>query len=150
MTDDNAKIKVIASNRKANYEYEILDKYEAGVSLLGTEVKSLREGKANLGEAYAMVQGGEVWLFNFHINEYKYGNINNHDPIRKRKLLFHKREINRIKSSLEEKGLTFIPLKIYFKGSLVKIEMGIGRGKKIYDKRESIKKRETERRMKQV
>jgi SsrA-binding protein len=150
MTDDNAKIKVIATNRKANYEYEVLDKYEAGVSLLGTEVKSLREGKANLGEAYAVVQKGEVWLQNFHINEYKYGNINNHDPVRKRKLLFHKREINKIKSSLEEKGLTFIPLKIYFKGSLVKVLMGIGRGKKIYDKRESIKKRETERRMKQV
>jgi SsrA-binding protein len=150
MTDDNAKIKVIATNRKANYEYEVLDKYEAGVSLLGTEVKSLREGKANLGEAYAVVQKGEIWLQNFHINEYKYGNINNHDPVRKRKLLFHKREINKIKSSLEEKGLTFIPLKIYFKGSLVKILMGIGRGKKIYDKRESIKKRETERRMKQL
>lgn len=150
MTDDNAKIKVIATNRKANYEYEILDKYEAGVSLLGTEVKSLREGKANLGEAYAVVQKGEVWLQNFHINEYKYGNINNHDPIRKRKLLFHKREINKIRASLEEKGLTFVPLKIYFKGSLVKVQMGIGRGKKIYDKRESIKKRETERRMKQV
>lgn len=148
--EDNAKIKVISTNRKANYEYEILNKYEAGISLQGTEVKSLREGKANLGEAYAIVKNGEVWLQNFHINEYKYGNINNHDPIRQRKLLFHKKEITKIKSSLEEKGLTFIPLRIYFKGSLVKVEMGIGRGKKLYDKRESIKKRDVERRINQV
>jgi SsrA-binding protein len=148
--EDNAKIKVISTNRKANFEYEILDRYEAGISLKGTEVKSLREGKANLTEAYALVKNGEVWLQNFHINEYKYGNIHNHDPIRQRKLLFHKKEINKIKSSLEEKGLTFIPLKIYFKGSYVKVEMGIGRGKKLYDKRESIKKRDVERRMKQI
>ena len=148
--EDIAKIKVISTNRKANYEYEILSKFEAGISLLGTEVKSLREGKANLGEAYATVKNGEVWLQNFHINEYKYGNINNHDPLRQRKLLFHKKEITKIKSNLEEKGLTFIPLKIYFKGSLVKVEMGIGRGKKLYDKRESIKKRDVERRIKQV
>ncbi len=147
---DNDKIRIIASNRKANYEYEILDKYEAGISLLGTEVKSLREGKANLSEAYGAVQKDEVWLMNLHINEYKYGNINNHDPMRKKKLLLNKREIRKIKSHLEEKGLTFIPLKLYFKDSLVKLEMGIARGKKLYDKRESIKKRDTERRLKQL
>lgn len=138
-------IKVIATNRKANFEYEILNKYEAGIVILGTEVKSLREGKVNLQEAYGRIIKNEVWIINSHINEYRFGNINNHEPLRNRKLLLNKREIRKIKQQLEEKGLTLVPLKIYFKDSLVKVEIGIARGKKLYDKRQSIKKRDIER-----
>ena len=139
------KIKIIATNRKANFEYEILSKYEAGMVITGTEVKSLREGKVNLQEAYGRITNDEVWIINSHINEYKYGNINNHEPLRNRKLLLNKKEIRKIKQMLQEKGLTLVPLKMYFKGSLVKMEIGIARGKKLYDKRESIKKRDIER-----
>ena len=148
--EDTDKIKIIASNRKANFEYEILDRFEAGMVLTGTEVKSIRDSKINIKESYAIVKKGEVWLLNCHINEYKFGNINNHEPLRARKLLLNKREIRKIKKQLEEKGLTLIALKVYFKGSLIKVELGIARGKKIYDKRESIKKRETERRLKRI
>ncbi len=139
------KIKVIATNRKANFEYEILNRYEAGLVITGTEVKSLREGKVNLQEAYGRVINDEVWIINSHINEYKFGNINNHEPLRNRKLLLNKKEIRKIKQQLQEKGLTLVPLKIYFKGSLVKVEIGTAKGKKLYDKRESIKKRDIER-----
>ncbi len=139
------KFKIIATNRKANFEYEILDKYEAGFVITGTEVKSLREGKVNLQDSYGRIINDEVWVINLHINEYKYGNINNHEPLRNRKLLLNKREIRKIKKELQEKGLTLVPLKIYFKGSLVKVEIGIAKGKKLYDKRESIKKRDVER-----
>lgn len=142
---DTDKIKVITTNRKANFEYEIINKYEAGIVITGTEVKSLREGKVNLQESYGRIIKDEVWIVNSHINEYKYGNINNHEPTRMRKLLLNKREIRKIKQQLQEKGLTLVPLKIYFKGSLVKVEIGIARGKKLYDKRESIKKRDIER-----
>ena len=142
---DNDKIKVITTNRKANFEYEIINKYEAGIVITGTEVKSLRDGKVNLQESYGRIIKDEVWIVNSHINEYKYGNINNHEPTRNRKLLLNKREIRKIKQQLQEKGLTLVPLKIYFKGSLVKVEIGIARGKKLYDKRESIKKRDIER-----
>ncbi|MBK8554024.1 MAG: SsrA-binding protein SmpB [Ignavibacteria bacterium] len=142
---DTDKIKVIVTNRKANFEYEILNRYEAGFVITGTEVKSLREGKANLQEAYGRIINDEAWLVNSHINEYKYGNINNHEPLRNRKLLLNKKEIRKIKQQLQEKGLTLVPLKIYFKGSLVKVEIGIAKGKKLYDKRESIKKRDVER-----
>ena len=144
------KIKIIANNRKANFQYLILSRYEAGLVLLGTEVKSLREGKVNLKDSYAKFKKDGLWLNNCHINEYKFGNLNNHEPLRERKLLFNKRELKKIKTQLQEKGLTLIPLKIYFKGSLVKIEMGIAKGKKLYDKRESIKKRETERKLKRL
>lgn len=144
------KIKVIASNRKANFEYEILNRYESGIVLTGTEVKSLREAKVNLQESYGRVINDEVWLINSHINEYKFGNINNHEPLRNRKLLLNKKEIRKIKQQLQEKGLTLVPLKIYFKSSLVKVEIGIARGKKLYDKRESIKKRETERKLSRI
>lgn len=139
------KIKIIASNRKANFEYLILSKYEAGMVLFGTEVKSLREARVNIQDAYGKITNDEVWLVNANINEYKFGNINNHDPLRNRKLLLNKREIRKIKQELQEKGLTLVPLKIYFKGSKIKIEIGIAKGKKLYDKRESIKKREVER-----
>lgn len=148
--NDTSKIKIIGTNRKANFQYEILNRYEAGLVLLGTEVKSLRESKVNLQDSYAKFFGKELWLLNSHISEFKFGNINNHDPIRKRKLLFNKRELRKIKAQLEEKGLTMIPTKIYFKGSIVKIEMSLARGKKMYDKRQSIKKRETERKLKRI
>ena len=141
------KIKIITSNRKANFEYSILSKYEAGVVLFGTEVKSLRDSKVNIQDSYGRIINDEVWLINASINEYKFGNINNHDPLRNRKLLLNKREIRKIKQELQEKGLTLVPLKIYFKGSKIKLELGIAKGKKLYDKRESIKKRETERKL---
>ena len=139
------KIKVIATNRKANFEYEILNRYEAGIVITGTEVKSIRDGKINIQESYGRIVNDEVWIINSQINEYKYGNINNHEPLRNRKLLLNKREIRKIKQQLQEKGLTLVPLKVYFKGSLVKVEIGIAKGKKLYDKRESIKKRDIER-----
>ncbi|MEP7145775.1 MAG: SsrA-binding protein SmpB [bacterium] len=147
---DTDKIKVIATNRKANFEYEILGRYEAGMVITGTEVKSLREGKVNMQEAYGRIINNEVWILNSHINEYKFGNINNHEPLRTRKLLLNKKEIRKIKQELQEKGLTLVPLKMYFKGSLVKMEIGIARGKKLYDKRESIKKREVERKLSRI
>ncbi len=144
------KIKIISSNRKANFEYEILNKLEAGVVLTGTEVKALREGKVNLQDSYGRVKDGEVWMINAHIDEYKFGNINNHEPLRNRKLLLNKREIRKIRQQLQEKGLTLVPLKLYFKGSLVKVEIGIAKGKKLYDKRESVKKREVERNLRRI
>lgn len=146
MTDTD-KIKIIATNRKANFEYSILNKYESGIVLTGTEVKSLRDSKVNIQDAYGRLINNEVWLINSNINEYKFGNINNHEPLRNRKLLLNKREIRKIKQELQEKGLTLVPLKIYFKGSLIKVEIGIAKGKKLYDKRESIKKREVERKL---
>jgi SsrA-binding protein len=147
---DTGKIKIIGSNRKANFQYEILNRYEAGLVLLGTEVKSLRDSKVNLQDSYGRFIADELWLLNCHISEFKYGNINNHDPIRKRKLLFNKRELKKIRAQLEEKGLTLVPTKIYFKDSLVKIEMAIARGKKMYDKRQTIKQRDTERKLKRI
>jgi len=144
---DSGKIKIIATNRKANFEYSILNKYESGIVLTGTEVKSMRDSKVNIQDAYGRLLNGEVWLINSNISEYKYGNINNHDPLRNRKLLLNKREIRKIKQELQEKGLTLVPLKIYFKGSLIKLEIGIAKGKKLFDKRESIKKREVERKL---
>jgi SsrA-binding protein len=146
MTDSD-KIKIIATNRKANFEYSILNKYESGIILTGTEVKSLRDSKVNIQDAYGRLISNEVWLINSNISQYKYGNINNHDPLRNRKLLLNKREIRKIKQELQEKGLTLVPLKIYFKGSLIKLEIGIAKGKKLFDKRESIKKREVERKL---
>jgi SsrA-binding protein len=147
---DTNKIKIIGTNRKANFLYEILNRFEAGLVLLGTEVKSLRDSKVNLQDAYGKFIKDELWLLNSHISEFKYGNINNHDPLRKRKLLFNKKELKKIRAQLEEKGLTLVPTKIYFKDSLVKIEMAIARGKKMYDKRQSIKQRETERKLKRI
>ena len=148
--DESNKIKIIATNRKANFQYSIVKKYEAGIVLLGTEVKSLRDSKVNLQESYAKFKKDGLWLMNCHISEYKYGNLNNHEPLRQKKLLLNKSELKRIKVQMQEKGLTLIPLKIYFKSSLIKIEMGIAKGKKLYDKRESIKKRETERKLKRL
>jgi len=148
--NESDKIKIIGTNRKANFQYEILERFEAGLVLLGTEVKSLRESKVNLTDAYAKFLDNELWLLNAHINEFKFGNLNNHDPIRKRKLLLNKRELKKIKSKLEEQGLTMITTKIYFKNSKIKIELAIARGKKLFDKRETIKKRETDRKLNNI
>src|SRR5215813_5157549 len=132
-------------NRSAYFEYFIDTKYEAGIVLLGTEVKSLREGKASFNDSYCLIHKGEVWLKSMHIAEYSHGTANNHDPLRDRKLLLQKKEISKIKSKLKEKGYTLIPLRIYFsEKNLAKIEIGLGKGKKIYDKRETIKQRDTE------
>ncbi len=140
----------ITLNKKAYYEYEILQKYEGGIVLLGTEIKALRVHKANIGDAYAKMKSGEVWLVNSNIPVYKFGNINNHNPMRDRKLLFHKSEIKKIDAKLKDKGLTLIPLKMYFLGAKAKIELGIAKGKKSYDKRESIKKADVQRQLSRV
>ena len=137
--------KNITVNRKARHEYSILQTYEAGIVLTGTEVKSLREGKANLVDSYAAFVKNEVWLNNAHISEYKYGNISNHDPTRSRKLLLNKSEIRKLTGKVKEKGLTLIPLRLYFKKGKVKVELALAKGKKVYDKRESIAKRDLQR-----
>ena len=147
MTSDDAHERVIITNRKALHDYEILDRLEAGIALKGTEVKSIRQGGANLQDGYAMIRNGEVWLIGMHINPFEKGNINNHDPKRDRKLLLHKKEIRKLVGRTSEKGLALIPLSVYFKDNIVKIELGIGRGKKSYDKREAIARREVERRL---
>jgi len=137
--------KNITVNRKARHEYAILQTYEAGIVLQGTEVKSLREGKANLVDSYASVESGEVWLHHAHISEYKQGSINNHEPTRIRKLLLNKSEIRRLVGKVKEKGLTLIPLRLYFKNGKVKVEIALAKGKKVYDKREAIAKRDLKR-----
>ena|SRR5688572_4697160 len=136
-------------NRAAYYEYFIDAKYEAGIVLLGTEVKSLRAGRSSFNDSYCLVHKGEIWLKSLHIAEYSHGTVNNHDPLRDRKLLLQKREINKIATKLKEKGFTLIPLRIFTNDkNLVKVEIGLGRGKKLYDKRESIKEKDVEREMK--
>ena len=139
------KIKVIATNKKAFHDYFILEKLEAGIVLVGTEVKSLREGKANLKDSYAQVKGGEVVLLNCYISPYRHGNINNHEPTRDRKLLLHRREIKRLIGKTEQRGFTLVPLRIYFKGPIVKVELGLVKGKKLYDKRKELKEKAIER-----
>ena len=138
-------IKLIANNKKAFHDYFIEDTYEAGISLAGTEVKSLRMGKCSVKESFIRVEKGEVYIYGMHISPYEKGNIFNKDPLRVRKLLLHRHEINKIEGKLQEKGLTLVPLKVYFKGSLVKVEVGVARGKKLYDKRESSAKRDAKR-----
>jgi SsrA-binding protein len=133
-------------NKRAYFEYEILEKLEAGLALRGTEVKSIREGNVSLAESYARLQEGEVFLVGCHINEYRAGSWTNHDPTRKRKLLLHRREIAKLRSRIEEKGLTLVPLRLYFnKRGYAKVELGLARGKKLHDKRSSIKRRDTDR-----
>ena len=129
-------------NKKAYFDYEILESFEAGIVLKGTEIKSIRAGKANLKDSYAIVRNNEVFLLNMHISRYEEGNIFNHEETRTRKLLLHKKEILKIRDSLEIKGLTLVPLKLYFKDNYAKILIGLAKGKKLYDKRESIKKRD--------
>lgn len=141
----NDEEKNITVNRKANHEYLILQTIEAGIALVGTEVKSLRQGKANLVDGYAKIENGEVWLVNVNISEYTQGNINNHDPRRDRKLLLNRSEIRKLIGKTKEKGLTLVPLRLYFKNGKVKVELSLAKGKKVYDKRESIAKRDFQR-----
>ncbi len=133
----------VATNRKAYHDYLISETYEAGISLLGTEVKSLREGKVNLKDSYAIIKNNEIFLLNCHINPYSHGNILNHDPLRTRKLLLHRKEIDKLWGKLSQRGLTLIPLKIYFKKGKAKVEIGVAKGKRQYEKREAIKEKET-------
>ncbi len=142
MAKEDTGQKLIASNKTARRDYEITDTYEAGMVLTGTEVKALRAGKANLKDSYAVVSDDEVYLRELHIGHYDHGNRYNHEPLRSRKLLLHKREIKRLYGKSREKGLSLIPLKLYFKNSMVKVEIGIGKGKKLHDRRQDIKKRE--------
>jgi SsrA-binding protein len=137
--------KVIVSNRKARHDYTIMDTYEAGIALVGTEVKSLREGRASLVDAFATVDGGEVWLRNLHIPEYVLGTWTNHTPRRTRKLLLHKGEILRLIGKTRESGLSLVPLSMYFKDGKVKVELALAKGKKAYDKRQSLAKRDADR-----
>lgn len=137
--------KPIAKNRRARHEYEILDSMEAGISLRGPEVKSLREGRANLSDAYAILRGGEVFLRNLHISPYQQAARENLDPTRERKLLLHRHEINRLRSKVAEKGLTLIPLALYWKEGRAKVDLAVARGKRRYDKREAIRRREQDR-----
>ena len=137
--------RITISNRKARHEYFILEALEAGIVLTGTEVKSLRKGNANLQDSYAELRSGEVWLEGMHISLYEQGNINNHDPRRKRKLLIQKKQIRKLIGGMKEKGLTLIPLSVYFKGPYAKVELALARGKKSYDKRDAIAKRDAER-----
>ncbi|MCX7634185.1 MAG: SsrA-binding protein SmpB [Syntrophales bacterium] len=139
--------KTIALNKAARQHYFIDETYEAGMVLLGTEVKSLREGRVNLKDSYAAVENGEVFVHDLHISPYSHGNRYNHDPLRVRNLLLHKGEIYRLYGKTREKGLTLIPLRLYFRNGRVKIEIGVGRGKKLYDKREEIKRRDDKRAM---
>lgn len=136
---------LVSTNRKARYDYTILDTYEAGLVLKGTEVKSLRQGKANLTDGYALLKNGEMWLFGMHISPYEQGSYSNVDPVRNRKLLLHKKEIHKLVGKLQQKGLTIVPLKVYFKNNVAKVLIGVAQGKKSYDKRASIAEREVKR-----
>ena len=141
--------KLIAQNRKARHNYTIEETLEAGLALVGTEVKSCREGKANLADAYATVRDGEAWLMQCHIAPYSHGNRENHDPMRPRKLLLHRQEIDKLKAATDQQGRTLVPLRLYFKHGIAKAEIAIARGKKTYDRRHDIASRDAERRMRQ-
>jgi SsrA-binding protein len=146
---DEARMKNFAVNRQAAHYYHFLEKFEAGMELRGTEVKSIREGKVNLKDGYATVKGGEVWLLNCHISTYSSGSYLNHDPLRERRLLLHQQEINKLASRTQEKGLTLVPTRLYMKGNNIKCELALAKGKKVYDRRETERsrtiKRETEK-----
>ena len=139
--------KLICNNKKAFHDYFIEEKFEAGMVLKGTEVKSLRLGKGNLNDSFALVREGEVFLHNLHISPYAFGNRENHDPERMRKLLLHKAEINRLYGKIREKGYSVVPLRLYFKNGYIKVELGLAKGKKLYDKREDLKKKDQKREM---
>jgi SsrA-binding protein len=145
MKDDGTKL--ITSNRRARRDYVILETFEAGLVLQGTEVKALRDGKASLAEAYARLDGDEVWLVGAHIPEYRHGNRQNHEPTRPRKLLLRRLEIERLRGKVEEKGLTLVPLRLYWKRGRAKIEIALGRGKKAFDRRDDVARREAQREM---
>ena len=150
MAGDATDRKVIATNRKARYEYEIFDTFEAGVALLGPEVKSLRAGRANLSDAYATIRGREVFLVGLHISPYPQAGRANPDPRRERKLLLHRAEIARLQGRVVERGFTLIPLQLYFKNGRAKVELGLARGRRRHDKREAIRRRETDREMRRT
>ena len=143
--EKEASTQPIADNRKAFHDYHILETFEAGVALLGTEVKGIREGQANLRDSFARVEGGEVWLFNVHINPYSHRGYVDHDPKRKRRLLLHKYEIRKLIGKTVEKGLTLVPTKMYFKNGKIKVALALARGKEAHDKRETLRKREVDR-----
>jgi SsrA-binding protein len=143
-------VKVLASNRKARHDYHIEDTIEAGIVLTGTEIKSIRSGRMNLQDSFAQVRAGEVWLVGAHISPYTHGNRENHDPLRDRKLLLHRREINKLTGKVQERGYTLVPLRVYLKQGRAKVELGLARGKKLYDKRESIAKRDFDREMRRA
>jgi SsrA-binding protein len=143
--DENPELQSIAKNRRARHDYSILDTYEAGLVLTGSEVKSLRDGKANLSDAYGIVRNGEIFLLNLHISPYERASYNNHEPTRTRKLLLHKREIRRLIGAVERQGLTLIPLELYFKRGVAKVAMALGKGKKLHDKRDAEKQRDADR-----
>jgi len=138
-------VKLVANNKKAYFDYFIEDKYEAGIALHGTEVKSIRMGKCSIKESYIKIEDGEVYIYGMHVSPYEKGNIFNKDPMRIKKLLMHKYEINKLNGKLQQKGLTLVPLQVYLKGGLVKVEVGLARGKKLYDKRESLAKKDMKR-----
>jgi SsrA-binding protein len=140
-----ANEKTVATNREAYFNYYIIETYECGVALTGTEVKSIREGRCNLKDSYGLIRAGEAWLLNAHISPYTHGHRDNHDPTRTRKLLLHKSEIEKLAGKAQEKGLTLVPTKMYFKNGRIKIELGVAKGKKLYDKRETERKREADR-----
>ncbi len=140
-----SSVKLVSNNKKAYHDYFIEEKYEAGISLAGTEVKSLRMGKCSLKESFIRVENGELFIYGMHISPYEKGNIFNKDPLRVRKLLLHRHEINRIAGQMTQKGYTIVPLQVYFKGSLVKVEIALARGKKLYDKRQDIAKKDMRR-----
>jgi SsrA-binding protein len=146
-TEGTAEQKTVASNRKARHDYQILERFEAGLKLTGSEVKSLRQGRASLTEAYARVEGGEAWLENMHIPPYEQGEKRGYDPLRRRKLLLHKREIDRLIGKQKEQGLALVPMRVYFTHGIAKLELGLGRGKREYEKRQSTLKRLAEREM---
>ncbi len=139
--------RVVVSNRKARHEYSVVETMEAGIVLTGTEVKSLRAGNANLQDSYAAIKRGEVWLINMHISPYEHGNISNHQPTRPRKLLLQRKQIRKLIGRVQEKGLSLVPLSVYFKGPLAKIELALAQGKKRFDKREALAKRQAQREM---
>ncbi len=145
MSKDKASVKLIANNKKAYHEYFIEDKYEAGIALFGTEIKSLRTGKCSVKESYIRIENGEAYIYGMHISPYEKGNIFNRDPLRTRKLLLHKQEIRKLNGKLTEQGYTVVPLQVYLKGSLVKVEIGLAKGKKLYDKRQDIAKKDARR-----
>lgn len=150
MPQESDKIKVVVRNRKARHDYHIVDTFEAGIELQGTEVKSVRDGKVQLADSYAVVENGQVWLRNMHISPYQQAGHIEQDPVRTRRLLLHRKEIRKLWGKTQQQGLTLIPLSVYFKGAHAKIELALATGRKKYDKREAIAKADAERRMKQA
>ena len=147
MSKDNNRYKLISNNKKAYHDYFIEETFEAGLVLVGTEVKSIRAGSASIKESFIRIENGEAFIYNMHINPYEHGNIFNKDPVRTRKLLLHRNQIDKLVGSVMQKGMTIMPLKVYIKGSLVKMEIGLARGKKLHDKRQDIAKKEAQRQM---